>query len=75
MSEMFRALYSSRKLKQNYNQPFMSLEQVSHLAEWICAFWNTGSHKLKMMGDKPELPNISAQNSNGYIPMFSGMRN
>ena len=36
------------------------LEQVSHLAEWICAFWPTGSRKLKMAADKPELPHISA---------------
>ena len=49
------------------------LEQGSHLAERICAFWHTGSHKLKMATDKPELSHISdgsCDNSNGYTHVF-----
>ena len=56
------------------------LEQGSHLAERICASWRTGSRKLKMAVDKPELSHISGGNWDRIkiptaIPMFSKMTN
>jgi len=36
------------------------LEQESHLAEWICALWHTGSRKLK----KSEIQYVSRQTGN-----------
>ena len=59
------------------------LEQGSHLAERICASWHTGSRKLKMSADKPELSHmrpISGGSCDSIkiptaIPMFSRMRN
>ena len=56
------------------------LEQVSHLGKWKWAIWHTGSRKLKMAADEPELPHISAGSWDRIkiptaIPMFSEMRN
>ena len=56
------------------------LEQETHLAERVCASWHTGSRKLKMVADKPELSHISGGSCDGIktptaTPMFLGMRN
>jgi len=70
--------YTSRKLEEKKTNRFEpnELVRLSYLADWLYAFWHTGSHKLKMAAAKPEVLPISAYSWNiieiwTAIPLFS----